>query len=56
MLFGLKSVKILLVLPKTFLFEEKVTLKAMIIRDSKRDGFVMLFLNNTMQLGVKIPL
>ena len=49
MLYGQKSVKKFTSASKDFLFEEKLTLKAMIIPDTKREGFVMLLLNNTMQ-------
>jgi len=49
MLYGLKSVKNFIGAFKDFLFEEKLTLQAMIIPDSKRERFVVLFLNNTMQ-------
>ena len=42
MLYGLKCVKKFIGASKDFLFEEKLTLKAMIIPDSKREGFVVV--------------
>ena len=44
MLYDQKSVKKFTSASKDFLFEEKLTLKAMIIPDTKHEGFVMLLL------------